>query len=325
MAAVVGYHLGAPWLGAACSGAGVFFTLSGYLITTILISKWDRTGDLDLKHFWLRRARRLLPALTMMLIVVLVATPVLDNDMLPERGTEALAALFYVSNWTTIASDVSYVQRFSGPGPLDHLWSACCRGAVLPVVALWSCSCSSRHSATGATAWCGRRLALAAVSFVLMLLFAAPGSTTRMRTKEPDARRRFADRARPGHGLADSAGQQDHREPAAASWISWAESRWRSSSPCSSDQRVLHGHSRGGSCCCHLRPPSSWEPWCTQHRWSDPSWECFRCAGSASAPTASICGTCQSWRSCLVTPHTPGRGLGYSPDGRPRLVSQKYH
>jgi peptidoglycan/LPS O-acetylase OafA/YrhL len=123
VAAVVGYHLGTPWLPGGLLGVDVFFTLSGYLITTILITTWDGRGDLDLKHFWLRRARRLLPALIMVLIVVLIATPVLDNDVLPQRGIEALAALFFVSNWTTIASGVSSFQRFSGPGPLDHLWS----------------------------------------------------------------------------------------------------------------------------------------------------------------------------------------------------------
>ena len=85
-AAVVGYHLGGPWLPGGLLGVGVFFTLSGYLITTILISAWDRSDNLDLRHFWLRRARRLLPALIMVLIVVLVATPVLDSDVLPERA-----------------------------------------------------------------------------------------------------------------------------------------------------------------------------------------------------------------------------------------------
>ena len=79
VAAIVGYHLGAPWLPGGSLGVGVFFTLGGYLITTILITTWDRRGNLDLRNFWLRRARRLLPALIMVLIVVLVATPVLDH------------------------------------------------------------------------------------------------------------------------------------------------------------------------------------------------------------------------------------------------------
>jgi peptidoglycan/LPS O-acetylase OafA/YrhL len=174
VAAVVGYHLGAPWLPGGLLGVGVFFTLSGYLITTILLTTWNRTGNLDLRHFWLRRARRLLPALIMVLIVVLVATPVLDNDVLPERGLEALAAIFYVSNWVTIASDVSYFQRFSGPGPLDHLWSLAVEEQFyllwpLMLLLLFKTLRGRLDRMAQVT------LGLAAVSFLLMLVLAAPG------------------------------------------------------------------------------------------------------------------------------------------------------
>jgi peptidoglycan/LPS O-acetylase OafA/YrhL len=174
VAAVVGYHLGTPWLPGGLLGVAVFFTLSGYLITSILISTWDRRGDLDLRHFWLRRARRLLPALIMVLIVVLVATPVLDNDVLPERGIQAFAALFFVSNWTTIASDVSYFQRFSGPGPLDHLWSLAVEEQfylLWPLVLLLLFKTLRLRLERMALVTLG----LAAVSFMLMLLMAAPG------------------------------------------------------------------------------------------------------------------------------------------------------
>jgi peptidoglycan/LPS O-acetylase OafA/YrhL len=187
VAGVVGYHLGAPWLPGGLLGVGVFFTLSGYLITTILITTWDRRGDLDLRHFWLRRARRLLPALIMVLIVVLVATPVLDNDVLPERGMEALAALFYFSNWTTIASDVSYVQRFSGPGPLDHLWSLAVEEQfylLWPLLLLLLLKTQRGRLDRMALVTLG----LAAVSFVLMLLLAAPGFDNSRAYEGTDAR-----------------------------------------------------------------------------------------------------------------------------------------
>ena len=183
MAAVVGHHLGAPWLPGGLLGVGVFFTLSGYLITTILITAWERIGNLDLRHFWLRRARRLLPALIMVLIVVLVATPVLDNDVLPERGIEALAAVFYVSNWVTIASDVSYFQRFSGPGPLDHLWSLAVEEQfylLWPLVLLVLFKTLRGRFDRMAQVTLG----LAGVSFLLMLLLATPASTTRVPTRE---------------------------------------------------------------------------------------------------------------------------------------------
>jgi peptidoglycan/LPS O-acetylase OafA/YrhL len=188
VAAVVGYHLGAPWLPGGLLGVGVFFTLSGYLITTILISTWDRSGNLDLRNFWVRRARRLLPALIMVLIVVLVATPVLDNDVLPERGREALAALFSVGNWTTIASDVSYVQRFSGgPGPLDHLWSLAVEEQFyllwpLVLLLLFKTLRGRLHRMTFVT------LGLATMSFLLMLLLAAPGFDNSHAYQGSDAR-----------------------------------------------------------------------------------------------------------------------------------------
>jgi peptidoglycan/LPS O-acetylase OafA/YrhL len=187
VAAVVGYHLGAPWLPGGLLGVGVFFTLSGYLITTILITTWDRSGNLDLSHFWLRRARRLLPALIMVLIVVLVATPVLDNEVLPERGIEALAAVFYVSNWVTIASDVSYFQRFSGPGPLDHLWSLAVEEQFyllwpLVLLVLFKALRGRLDRMAQVT------LGMAAVSFLLMLLLAAPGFDNSRAYQGTDAR-----------------------------------------------------------------------------------------------------------------------------------------
>jgi peptidoglycan/LPS O-acetylase OafA/YrhL len=173
VAGIVGYHLGAPWLSGGLLGVGVFFTLSGYLITTILLTTWDRRGDLDLRNFWLRRARRLLPALIMVLIVVLVATPVLDHEVLPERGIEALAALFAVSNWTTIASDVAYVQPFSGPGAFDHLWSLAVEEQfylLWPLLLLLLFKTLHGRLDRMALVTVG----LATVSFLLMLLLTAP-------------------------------------------------------------------------------------------------------------------------------------------------------
>jgi peptidoglycan/LPS O-acetylase OafA/YrhL len=174
VAAILGYHLGAPWLRGGLLGIGVFFTLSGYLITTILITTWDRRGDLDLGNFWLRRARRLLPALIMMLVVVLIATPVLDHQVLPERGIEALAALFAVSNWTTITSDVAHVQPFSGPGALDHLWSLAVAEQFyllwpLVLLLLFKTLHGGRNRMTLVT------VCLATVSFLLLLPLTAPG------------------------------------------------------------------------------------------------------------------------------------------------------
>ncbi len=123
VAAVVGYHLGVPHLSGGLLGVGMFFTLSGYLITSILLRSWNTKASLGLSTFWLRRARRLLPAVAIVLFVVLVATALFSPEAFGVRGGEALAAGFYVSNWTTIIHGISYFSLFHPPGPLDHLWS----------------------------------------------------------------------------------------------------------------------------------------------------------------------------------------------------------
>ncbi|MDY6055748.1 acyltransferase family protein [Micrococcus sp.] len=122
VALVIAYHLGVPFADGGLLGVGVFFTLSGFLITSLLLNRWDTHGDLDLKHFWIRRFRRLLPAVVLLLAAVLAATAVTDPERMGTRLGESLAALFYVANWHTILSGKSYFDE-TGIGPLDHLWS----------------------------------------------------------------------------------------------------------------------------------------------------------------------------------------------------------
>src|SRR5262249_30501913 len=100
VAAIVAYHLGLADGGLL--SVSVFFALSGYLITSILLSSWRKTGKLDLKTFWLRRARRLLPALFMLLPVVLFAAWFARKAKLAAYAKQAIAALFYMANWATI-------------------------------------------------------------------------------------------------------------------------------------------------------------------------------------------------------------------------------
>jgi peptidoglycan/LPS O-acetylase OafA/YrhL/lysophospholipase L1-like esterase len=121
--AVVAYHLHVPFFDGGLLGVSVFFTLSGYLITSLLIRGFERQGRVELKAFWLRRARRLLPALLLMLPVVAVTAAISRPDKLLTTVKQVVYALLYVANWTTIARGDDYFQRFSGPGPLDHLWS----------------------------------------------------------------------------------------------------------------------------------------------------------------------------------------------------------
>jgi peptidoglycan/LPS O-acetylase OafA/YrhL/lysophospholipase L1-like esterase len=121
--AVIAYHLGLGWAPGGLLGVGVFFTLSGYLITDLLLGRYDNTGRLQLADFWLRRARRLLPALFVMLVVVAAWVTLLDRSQLaPVRGAVVSSAA-YVSNWWLIAQHSSYFARFAPPMPLGHLWS----------------------------------------------------------------------------------------------------------------------------------------------------------------------------------------------------------
>lgn len=123
VACVILFHVGFPGAGGGMLGVGVFFTLSGYLITDLLLDQWRRRGNLSLGNFWLRRARRLLPALFVMLAVVSVCVALFDASQLDGTRRQVIAAIGYFNNWSTIAQNGSYFARFATPLPLDHLWS----------------------------------------------------------------------------------------------------------------------------------------------------------------------------------------------------------
>ena len=120
--AVLAYHLDIGWAQGGLLGVGIFFTLSGYLITDLLLEQWVK-GGIRLGDFWLRRARRLLPALFVVLIAVTAWVTLLEpSELEPLRGAVASAA-GYVSNWWMIFQEVPYADRFGPPSPLGHLWS----------------------------------------------------------------------------------------------------------------------------------------------------------------------------------------------------------
>ena len=120
---VLAYHLGADWIPGGLLGVGVFFTLSGYLITDLLLAQVQRRGRIDLPGFWLARARRLLPALIVLLIVVMAWVTVIGPHQPSDFRQSAGSALFYFQNWWLIFHDVSYFAQFASPEPLNHLWS----------------------------------------------------------------------------------------------------------------------------------------------------------------------------------------------------------
>jgi peptidoglycan/LPS O-acetylase OafA/YrhL len=122
--AVMAYHFGASWAPGGFLGVDLFFVLSGYLITTLLLVEWDSTSTVNFAAFWARRARRLLPALFLVLIAVSIwAALEVHSDQLGTIRWDSIWTLFYGANWRFIASGQSYFDLFRDPSPLRHTWS----------------------------------------------------------------------------------------------------------------------------------------------------------------------------------------------------------
>ncbi|CAN5426169.1 acyltransferase family protein [soil metagenome] len=120
--AVIVYHLGFDWAQGGLLGVGVFFTLSGYLITELLLTQVSE-GGIRLKAFLFARSRRRLPALFWMLIVVTAWVTTIGPHQPPDYRDAVGSAALYFNNWWLIFHHVSYFAQFSTPGPLNHLWS----------------------------------------------------------------------------------------------------------------------------------------------------------------------------------------------------------
>jgi peptidoglycan/LPS O-acetylase OafA/YrhL/lysophospholipase L1-like esterase len=179
--AVIAFHEQLGWAPGGLLGVGVFFTLSGYLITDLLLGQWATRGRLALADFWARRARRLLPALFVMLAVVTAWVTVADRARLSAlRGADAAAAT-YSSNWYLIVQGQSYFARFAPPQPLDHLWSLAVEEQFYlawPWLLLAGLLCVRRlrRGRPGGIAWLALpTLALAACSAWAMLVLYHPG------------------------------------------------------------------------------------------------------------------------------------------------------
>ncbi|MGA7420277.1 MAG: acyltransferase, partial [Acidimicrobiales bacterium] len=120
IAAVVAFHLG--FLRGGWLGVDVFFVLSGYLITSILVADGRPIGTVV--AFWGRRARRLLPAVLLLLIVLSLYAWIGGPGLVPAQlRNPALATLFYVANWQQIIAGHGYFAQFTAPSPLQHTWS----------------------------------------------------------------------------------------------------------------------------------------------------------------------------------------------------------
>src|SRR5919199_2143905 len=177
--AVLFYHAELSWIRGGFLGVEVFFVISGYLITTLLLTEWHQLGRINLVGFWLRRARRLLPALYLLLVVTLAFAVVFLPGEAARLRDDALAAFGYVTNWYLIFNNESYFETVGRPSLLQHLWSLAVEEQfyvlwpLLLTIALWGVALRRR--------WKRRRLALfialagAVGSALLMATLFQPG------------------------------------------------------------------------------------------------------------------------------------------------------
>jgi peptidoglycan/LPS O-acetylase OafA/YrhL len=155
-------------------GVDVFFVLSGYLITDLLVAQWNRRGRLDLRGFWTRRARRLLPALAVMLVSVTAAVAVIEPGQLGALRPALIAAVTYSSNWWQAAQHQSYFAGFGPPPPLQHLWSLAIEEQfylVWPLILVAVLLTSQSRRLRAGFAWLG-----AVASAVAMAVIYVPGA-----------------------------------------------------------------------------------------------------------------------------------------------------
>lgn len=121
--AVIIYHVDVNYLPGGFLGVDLFFVLSGYLISSLIIKEYKKTGSLNLYNFYIRRARRLLPAVYFMITVVLVVMVMFNGVLLKKSHLDAIFGYIYSSNWWYIFHKLDYFDSFGSQSPFKHLWS----------------------------------------------------------------------------------------------------------------------------------------------------------------------------------------------------------
>lgn len=173
--AVIAYHFDLKWAQGGFLGVGIFFVLSGYLITDQILMEWQRNNCISLSDFWIRRFRRLLPAMILMLILVALWLVFTDPSRLNSLKGDFISSLFYVNNWYLIFHEVSYFESFGPPSPIGHLWSLSIEEqfyVIWPVILLIILSFRPLHRKR----FIFYMLFLAAVSVFLMAVVYVPGT-----------------------------------------------------------------------------------------------------------------------------------------------------
>ncbi len=163
---VFAYHLKLPFVKGGLLGVTVFFVISGFLITRILMSEIENTNTINLKNFWTRRIRRLLPAVLTMLPALIFASAVVNRVLFTKTCQDLLSAVFCYNNWWQIFNQVSYFENAGAPSPLTHFWSLAIEAqfyVIYPFLLLAAARFKNRNRM-----FAGITFTLAVVSLVLM-------------------------------------------------------------------------------------------------------------------------------------------------------------
>lgn len=177
---VLAYHLKLALFKSGFLGVTVFFVLSGYLITGILISEVEEEGTIDLKNFWLRRIRRLVPAVMSMAVVIIFVSAVVNRIIFTKGCKDFLASVLGFNNWWQIFNKVSYFEAAGVPSPFTHCWSLAIETQfylIYPLILLGIYKLAKSRGegrAKRGLLFAGVTLLLALISVILMIVLFNP-------------------------------------------------------------------------------------------------------------------------------------------------------
>lgn len=177
---VLAYHLKLALFKSGFLGVTVFFVLSGYLITGILISEVEEKGTIDLKNFWLRRIRRLVPAVLSMAVVIIFVSAVVNRIIFTKGCKDFLASVLGFNNWWQIFNKVSYFEAAGVPSPFTHCWSLAIETQfylIYPLILLGIYKLAKSRGegrAKRGLLFAGVTLLLALISVILMIVLFDP-------------------------------------------------------------------------------------------------------------------------------------------------------
>lgn len=177
---LLAYHLKLALFKSGFLGVTVFFVLSGYLITGILISEVEEEGTIDLKNFWLRRIRRLVPAVMSMAVVIIFVSTVVNRVIFTKGCKDFLASVLGFNNWWQIFNKVSYFEAAGVPSPFTHCWSLAIETQfylIYPLILLGIYKLAKSRGegrAKRGLLFAGVTLLLALISVILMIVLFDP-------------------------------------------------------------------------------------------------------------------------------------------------------